>query len=140
MNKQNNRILIDSSMWILAFKRNCPESIINTIGDLLDKDLVATCGIILLEILPGSKNEKEYKEILEEMEALHYLEANQEVWQQGAQLSFDLRRKGITIPTTDIHIASIAIYYHLTLLHADHHFELIAQNSGLKSKQITSGI
>ena len=140
MNKQTNLTLIDSSLWILAFKRNCPENIRSIIGDLLDKDIAATCGIILLEILPGSKNEKEYKEILEEMEALHYLEVKKEVWHQGAQLGFDLRRKGITIPATDIHIASIAMYYHLTLLHADHHFELIAQNSDLKSKQIAPGI
>ncbi len=64
MNKQNNLILIDSSLWALAFKRNCPENIINPIGDLLDKDLAVTCGIILLEILPGSKNEKELEHIV----------------------------------------------------------------------------
>jgi len=140
MNKQNNLILIDSSLWILAFKRNCPENIRSIIGDLLDKDIAATCGIILLEILPGSKNEKEYEEILEEMEALHYLEVNKEVWNKGAQLGFDLRKRGINIPAVDLHIASIARHYHLTLLHADHHFELIAQNSDLKSKQIVPGI
>lgn len=140
MNKQNNLTLIDSSLWILAFKRNCSDNIRNIIGELLDKDLAATCGIILLEILPGSNNKKEYGEILEEMEALHYLEVNREVWNTAAQLGFDLRRKEITIPVTDLHIASIALYFDLTLFHADHHFEMIAKNSNLKSKQIATGI
>ena len=80
MTKQNNLVLIDSSLWILALKRNCPENIKIIIGELLDKDLAATCGLVLLEILQGSKNKKEYQEITEELEALHYLETNKEVW------------------------------------------------------------
>lgn len=140
MNKQNNLVLIDSSLWVLAFRKNCPENIKKIVGDLLDKDLAATCGIILLEILQGSKNKKEYVEILEEMNALHYLETNKEAWNTGAQLAYDLRRKGITIPTIDLCIASLSIYYDLTIFHADHHFEVIAENSSLKSKQISLGI
>jgi predicted nucleic acid-binding protein len=140
MNKQNSIILVDSSLWILALKRNCPEDIKQILGDLLEKDLVATCGLIMVEILQGSKNKKEYNEIAEEMQALHYLETNREVWMKSAQLGFDLRRKGVTIPSTFIHIAAIAIFCDLTLFHADHNFEMIAKISNLKSKQIALGI
>lgn len=140
MGKQNGLVLIDSSLWILGLKRNCSENVRKVIGELLDKDLAATCGMILMEILQGSKNKKEYDEIKVELEALHYFEENKEVWNRGAQLGFDLRRKGVTIPVTDILIASIAIFYGLILFHADHHFEIIEENSSLKSKQIISGI
>lgn len=140
MSKQNSLILVDSSLWILALKRNCPESIKQILGDLLEKDLAATCGLIMVEILQGSKNKKEYNEIAEEMQALHYLETNRETWNVSSRLNFDLRRKGITLPTIDLCIASLAIYYDLILFHADHHFEMIAKNSPLKSKQISPGI
>lgn len=140
MRNTNNLVLIDSSLWILALKKNCPENIKKIVGDLLDKDIAATCGIILLEILQGSKGKKEYQELSEEMHALHYLEYNKDVWSTGAQLSFDLRRKGITIPTIDICIAALALYYDLTIFHADHHFEMITKNSLLKSRQVTAGI
>ena len=140
MSKQNSLILVDSSLWILALKRNCPESIKQILGDLLEKDLAATCGLIMVEILQGSKNKKEYNEIAEEMQALHYLETNRETWNISSRLNFDLRRKGITLPTIDLCIASLAIYYDLILFHADHHFEMIAKNSPLKSKQISPGI
>jgi len=140
MSKQNNLIIVDSSLWILALKSNCPATIKQEVGDLLEKDLVATCGLIMMEILQGSKNKKEYQEILEEMEALHYLETNKEAWYIGAKLAYDLRKKGITIPTVDLCIASLAIYKDLKIFHADHHFEMIAENSPLKSKQIVVGI
>jgi len=140
MSKQNNLIIIDSSLWILALKINCSATIKQLVGDLLEKDLVATCGLIIVEILQGSKNKKEYKEISEEMKALHYLDINKETWCIGAKLAYDLRKKGITIPAVDLCIASLAIDKDLTIFHADHHFEMIAENSSLKSKQIIVGI
>jgi len=140
MDKQNNLVMVDSSLWILALKRNCPASIKQIVGDLLEKDLIGICGLIMMEILQGSKNKKEYNEIAEEMNSLHFLETSKEVWNTGSQLAYDLRRKGIMIPTVDLCIAALAIYYNLTIFHADHHFEMIAKNSPLKSKQISPGI
>lgn len=43
-----------------------------------------------------------------------------------------LRRKGVTIPYTDILIATIALSHEATLLHVDAHFDLAAQFSSLK--------
>jgi predicted nucleic acid-binding protein len=140
MNKKDSLILVDSSLWIIALKDRCPETIKQLVGDLLEKDIVATCGLIIVEILQECKNKKEYNDLSEELNALHYLETNKEVWNTGEQLAYNLRRKGITIPTVDLFIASLAIYYDSTLYHSDHHFEMIANNSSLKSKQITLGI
>jgi len=43
-----------------------------------------------------------------------------------------IRRKGVTIPYTDILIASTALAHEAILLHADAHFDLAAQITGLK--------
>jgi predicted nucleic acid-binding protein len=47
-------------------------------------------------------------------------------------MAFDLRRKGLTIPYTNILIASAAIKEDMILLHADVHFDQVARHSTLK--------
>jgi predicted nucleic acid-binding protein len=49
-----------------------------------------------------------------------------------------LHKKGITVPYTDILIASAALYSKATLLHADIHFDLIAKHTQLKVESFLS--
>ena len=58
-------------------------------------------------------------------------------WQQAADLSFRLRRKGITISAIDAIISVIAIDYSCELLHYDSDFNLISEHSKLKIVSIT---
>jgi predicted nucleic acid-binding protein len=44
---------------------------------------------------------------------------------------YDLRRKGITVPTIDILILSIAKVHNCSLLHHDKHFKLVAKHLGV---------
>jgi predicted nucleic acid-binding protein len=54
------------------------------------------------------------------------------LWEKAYELAFQLRRKGVTIPYTDILIAATALAHEATLLHVDAHFDLAAQFSSLK--------
>ena len=136
MNKNGTLFLIDTSAWILGLKRNSSNQIKNTLTEILDKDLSATTGIIILELLQGTRTKKEYAEILSDLSALYYFEVDKEVWEKASQLGFNLRRKGKTIPSTDLLIASIALHYDLTLLHSDNHFEIIKFYSNLKTTNL----
>ena len=136
MNKNGTLFLIDTSAWILGLKRNSSNQIKNTLTEILDKDLSATTGIIILELLQGTRTKKEYAEILSDLSALYYFEVNKEVWEKASQLGLNLRRKGKTIPSTDLLIASIALHYDLTLLHSDNHFEIIKFYSNLKTTNL----
>ena len=136
MNKNGTLFLIDTSAWILGLKRNSSNQIKNILTEILDKDLSATTGIIILELLQGTRTKKEYAEILSDLSALYYFEVNKEVWEKASQLGFNLRRKGKTIPSTDLLIASIALHYDLTLLHSDNHFEIIKFYSNLKTTNL----
>ncbi|MCK5766792.1 MAG: PIN domain nuclease [Candidatus Atribacteria bacterium] len=136
MNKNGTLFLIDTSAWILGLKRNSSNQIKNILTEILDKDLSATTGIIILELLQGTRTKKEYAEILSDLSALYYFEVNKEVWEKASQLGFNLRRKGKTIPSTDLLIASIALHYDLTLLHSDNHFEIIKFYSYLKTTNL----
>jgi predicted nucleic acid-binding protein len=136
MNKDEKLFLIDTSAWILGLTRNSSNQIKNILTIILDKDQSATTGIIILELLQGTRTKKEYTEILSDLSALHYFEVNKEIWEKSSRLGFDLRRIGKTIPSTDLLIASVALHYNLTLLHADNHFEQIQEHVNLKTKNL----
>jgi len=136
MNKDEKLFLIDTSAWILGLKRNSSNQIKNILTEILDKDQSATTGIIILELLQGTRTKKEYTEILSDLSALHYFEVNKEIWEKASQFGFDLRRMGKTIPSTDLLIASIALHYDLILLHTDNHFEQIQEHTDLKTKNL----
>lgn len=136
MNRENKLFLIDTSAWILGLKRNSSVQIKNILMEILDKDQSATTGIIILELLQGTKTKKEYGEIFSDLSALHYFEENKEIWKKASLLGFELRRKVKTIPSTDLLIASISLYYDLNILHADNHFEIIKFHSNLKTTDL----
>lgn len=136
MNRENKLFLIDTSAWILGLKRNSSVQIKNILMEILDKDQSATAGIIILELLQGTKTKKEYEEIFSDLSALHYFEENKEIWKKASLLGFELRRKGKTIPSTNLLIASISLYYDLDILHADNHFEIIKLYSNLKTTDL----
>ena len=136
MNKDEKLFLIDTSAWILGLKRNSSNQIKNILTEILDKDQSATTGIIILDLLQGTRTKKEYTEILSDLSALHYFEVNKKIWKKASQLGFNLRRKGKTIPSADLLIASIALHYDLILLHADNHFEQIQEHTHLKTNNL----
>jgi predicted nucleic acid-binding protein len=54
-----------------------------------------------------------------------YLETNKDLWKKAGELSSTLRRRGKTIPFSDILIATLALENNLSLLTRDEHFKLI---------------
>ena len=82
-------------------------------------------GIVLTEILQGAKIKTEFDDILESMLALPLLEANLTTWIEAGRISFALRKKGITIPTTDLIIASLSLENNCSILTLDPHFQKI---------------
>ena len=117
-------VLVDTSIWIEYF--NKPDS--NTgksLENLLKKGRVFITGIILTELLQGAKIKKEFESILESMLALPFLETTLSTWIQSGRISFVLRKKGITIPITDLVIASLSIENNCKIFTLDLHFNKI---------------
>lgn len=59
-------------------------------------------------------------------ETLPSLPIDAAVWDRAATLASGARRRGITIPATDLLVAACARHHEVALLHHDRHFELIA--------------
>lgn len=128
-----DRIVIDTSAWIEGFSRKSNVELQNVIRECLDSDTAAISPIVLLELIQGCKTEKEKQSLREDMEALELLGISSQVWERAYELGFLLRRKGVTVPTVDILVASQAIESSCVLLHHDVHFEMIARHSKLKT-------
>lgn len=87
-----------------------------------------TTNIIILELLQGCRSKEEYEAMQSRLEALENLPLNDKVWEIAYLTGYELRKKGITVPTIDIIIASIAKTYNCDLLHHDKHFRIIAKH------------
>jgi len=132
----NKKILVDTSLWIEAFKKDCPEKIKEMIFKAIDEDNAFITGIIMVELLSGAKTVKKYEQLKNNLEALIYLDTTVEVWNKAAKIAFTLKRKGINVPSGDILIASLSVKYDILLIHMDKHFELIGKYTDLREKKL----
>jgi len=125
-------ILVDTSAWIFALRKNPFIKLKDRIDYLLETDNIFTFGMIKLELLGGTKTTEEFDRLKNRLNALYEIPTDTELWGSAGKLAFDLQRKGLTIPYTDILIASAAIQSKSILLHADSHFDLIVGRADLK--------
>ncbi|MFH1932208.1 MAG: PIN domain-containing protein [Pseudomonadota bacterium] len=86
-------------------------------------------GTVLAEILQGIKVQKEARLVKESLNKLPYLEMTRDIWEKAGEISASLRRKGVTIPLSDLIISALAISGGYEVFTIDPHFE---QVHGLK--------
>jgi predicted nucleic acid-binding protein len=118
-------ILIDTSAWIASFKKTGSQELKEFMKQAVVSALAVTSPIIILELLQGCRSVGERDALTTKLESLDVLPITQGVWEQAYALGFSLRRKGLTIPTTDLIIGGLAIENRTILLHHDEHFEMM---------------
>jgi predicted nucleic acid-binding protein len=77
--------------------------------------LLACCSINVTEVYAGLRPQEETR-TRELLESLQYLPISWPVARLAGLLKRDYARKGITLATTDVTIAAIAIHHQLTLI------------------------
>ena len=124
-------ILVDTSIWIDFFGH--PDSSYTEKLEKLIKDnnRTAICGIILQEILQGIKEKKSYELTKGRLVKFPFIQTEKEAYLHASSLYRKLSKKGITLPSVDVTIASIAILNNLPLFTKDKHFDLISKYSDL---------
>ncbi len=124
--------LVDTSVWIEVLPSNRPTTPLRErIDGLLAADLVATTGVVRLELLGGARGETEYRKLDGLLSALHQLKIAEERWDEAAQLAFRLRHQGISVPFTDLLISAVTAHNGAILLHRDRHFDVMAGHTPL---------
>lgn len=133
-------VLIDTSVWLSALRKDFLPEIKDRVDLLLKENLVLTTGIIRLELLAGTRTEAEYDRLKKRLAALESIETDDSLWEMACDIGFKLRREGITIPYTDILIATCALVRGCIILHADNHFDLMAEHINLKSESFVKAV
>jgi predicted nucleic acid-binding protein len=118
------RIIPDTCVWIDFFKGNKTPLVSRLERELVDGN-VHTCGVILYELLQGIRNKREEAQVRAAFQAITTVDMADEIWIAAASISSDLRKKGVTIPLSDILIAAVALNNNLTVISADEHFKTI---------------
>lgn len=118
---KNKGILPDTCAWIDYFRPGG-----NALGQHLERalssDTVYACGPVLYELVQGARSEKERASLTGALGALPYLEMTEALWIKAGQLSTTLRKRGKTVPLSDILIATLAIEHDLAIMTVDEHF------------------
>jgi predicted nucleic acid-binding protein len=106
---------------------------------LLEDGLIATCGIVDLEVLYSARSLGDYEATLAERRSLEEIPITPEVIARAIDIQHGLARRGQhRVPIPDLLIAATAESADLTVLHYDSDFELIAQVSNLAQEWVVS--
>ena len=127
-------ILVDTSVWIDYFNGVESKETNRLDTGLVDGDIVMG-DLILLEILQGFRNDKDYNKAVKMLASLEKYElfGNDMVLKCAANYR-SLRKQGITVrKTADIIIATFCIENELPLLFSDRDFIPFVQHLNLKT-------
>ena len=126
------RFLVDTSVWLEVLPPGRGSGDLRQrVEELLAADVVATTGMVRLELLGGARSLEEWRRLRELLSALHLLAVMEEHWDEAARLGFQLRREGVAVPFTDLLIGAVAMGSGAVVLHRDRHFDVIASRLGL---------
>ncbi len=128
-------VLVDTSVWIEVFRKGTRFQL-DSVANLDD---VVTCLPVLQEVLQGFRDERAFALARDAMISFPVVESplRTEVVPEAAHLYRTARRAGLTIRSgVDCLIAACAIRNHLTVLHRDRDFDLIARVSSLDSRLV----
>lgn len=131
-------VLVDTSYWIEFFNR--PESeYAESVRELVQEDLAAITGVVLSELLQGSRTEEEYHDLESALTTTTWAGAGWGVYARAGELGFGLRRRGITIPMTDCMIAAAAESIEADILTLDQHFLHLERSISVSVKGTQQG-
>jgi len=126
----------DTSVWI-DYLRGIDAPHTNALDDELQNNRIITGDLIITEFLQGFRNEKDYSEAKNIMDALEYRDfVGRDIALKAAQNFRKLRTSGITVrKTIDVIIATFCIENNFPLIHNDRDFDPMEQYLGLKIRK-----
>ncbi len=118
-------LLVDTSVWSLAFRRDAeaPTQAVEVLRSALEgADQVFTTGLVLQELLQGFSGPKARAQLIERFEALAFLQPDREDHIEAAEVRNTCRRNGVQIGTIDAVLIQLCLRHELVLLSTDNDF------------------
>ena len=121
-------VLVDSSVWIEALRREGRLEVKLALENLLEEYEAAWCGPVKLEVLGGARGQ-DRKKLEAHFSCIPYFSMTDAAWDSAKSLAWQMHDRGCTAPWNDILIATLSVKADCRIYAVDKHFELM-QNSG----------
>ena len=119
-------ILVDTSAWIAFFRDT--GSVAASVDRALEADEAALCGPVMTELRRGIKSKAEGGRVLPLLLSCHQLPQPADLWNEAGALGFALARKGVTVKSLDLLIATYALASGVPVLTLDRDFLAMARS------------
>ena len=117
------RLLVDTSAWIDYFSGD--EALVRRLDGPISDDRIVLCGQVKQELLQGTRDEKMFAKLEQELSTWQYEGETAADFLEAAHIYALLRWKGVTIPASDCLIAAVAKRCGMLVCATDPHFEKI---------------
>jgi predicted nucleic acid-binding protein len=114
-------ILVDTSAWIDFFRGK--GRVADRVDELLESNEVALCGPVVTELRRGLRSPSERRKVIPLLDGCHDLEQPARLWEEAGELGYVLARKGVTVKTMDLLVATYALSHSVALLASDSDFD-----------------
>jgi predicted nucleic acid-binding protein len=128
--------LIDSSVWIEYLRPKGSVKVKERVKELLESGVVVCCGIVVIEIMRGARNKRDFDNLYDSFLSLPQIPIDEEVIGRSSRWGFEMDRKGKIVSVSDLVIASTA-YKNARLLHIDSDFKMIAEHFNVEEEMLT---
>lgn len=124
-------ILVDTSVWSLAFRRDGDQTVPEVTrlhAALVGSDEVFTTGFVLQELLQGFTGPKARAQLVERLTAIAFLQPDRQDHIEAADVRNACRRRGVQMGTIDALLIQLCRRHELTLLSTDRDFAAAASH------------
>lgn len=123
-------VLVDSSAWIEALRRNGRLETKLAVEGLLEAYEAQWCSPVRLEVLGGARG-AERRALGEYFSVIPYRRCTDGDWERAIALAWKLRDQGLSVPWLDVVIAAVALHDGTRIYAVDDHFKKIRDLTGL---------
>ncbi len=119
-------VLVDSSVWSLALRRNTTNdaiAIVNVLRDLITDGRVVLLGAIRQEVLSGVRYKEQFARLQEYLRAFPDLELTTEDYELAAEFFNTCRSNGVQGSNTDFLLCAVAHRRGYSIFTTDKDFE-----------------
>jgi hypothetical protein len=113
-------LLVDSTVYIDLLRAG-RDPVVALRPWLLREELLA-CGVVRCEVLRGIVSRKVHERMKTLFDVLPTVESDGATWDSTAELAWNLDRRGVVLPVTDLLIAACALQAGATVVSTDAHF------------------
>ena len=129
-------LLVESSVWIHSQLPQTAEAFLGYLDWARSEHRIVVTGMVRLEVMAGARTWEELLAMQEDFDHLTNVEPGPDTWTEAARIRMRLRHRGFHLRSPDLLIAAVALENSLTLVHADHDFEPLADVEGLKTESL----